>query len=650
MNNASPGRIGLCLSGGGLRATFFHLGVVRYLAEVGLLSGTATICSVSGGSILAAHLVQHWAEYTGSPEQFDKAADDLIKFGMFDLRGRIIRRWILSSILLPFKLLGMWTRTGILKNYYDSQLFGGQTLRTLHPNDGRSVPELHILATSLTTGGLCSFNSDGFWIDDGRQSKFIRSGLLPISLAVAASSAFPPLFPPVIVSRRLLDANDQELAYDPRLTDGGVFDNLGIRKMQRLHQSGELNIELLLCSDAGAGFDWDVSGNFSSLISRTVRTTDILMKRVGDFEKSAADQGYLGAGVPMVECSIRSVLPMTDGASLETEIQAKTAKVRTDLDRFAPDEIITLIQHGYAIAANKCRDLSGQLIGETGNKKLEAWIPRALRTKKKRSPEQLAKVLNTSRVRRLGLWNARDWTSWVLASIVLLVPAVMGASLYFNAALVKENLFVKTPEEVSIVGEGVRNASSESVTPFSASSGQINVGCDSTAVGRVSWQLPPGAVPDGPLNAVWLHTDNISAFEASPTYSSGLVAAAQGVIRGLNSQQLPFGIRNCPGGGHGELVLSGNYRVRSVQRTPVQYPLTGMLSNAPLSFTLPSGQDVSLSHLTINVAGAGNPPHKSSISIPIDEGKAEYSTQSEDGKFIVTISGNKLTVARKPGS
>jgi predicted acylesterase/phospholipase RssA len=52
--------IALCLSGGGFRATFFHLGVVRVLRDLGLLSRITDVFSVSGGSILAGHLALNW--------------------------------------------------------------------------------------------------------------------------------------------------------------------------------------------------------------------------------------------------------------------------------------------------------------------------------------------------------------------------------------------------------------------------------------------------------------------------------------------------------------------------------------------------------------------------------------------------------------
>src|SRR4029450_42781 len=91
---------GLALSGGGFRATLFHLGVISYLYDVesawrtasakdgedwdtflkkiaaipsvnggattrpDALTGIKYITSVSGGSILAAHLVLNWEKYT----------------------------------------------------------------------------------------------------------------------------------------------------------------------------------------------------------------------------------------------------------------------------------------------------------------------------------------------------------------------------------------------------------------------------------------------------------------------------------------------------------------------------------------------------------------------------------------------------------
>src|SRR6478736_4598825 len=99
--------IALCLSGGGLRATFFHLGVIRFLRDIrltglgerpvddpawNLLKNVTQISSVSGGSMIAAHLVLNWQSYTGTDEQYAAVEKELLAFGARDIRGRIVRR------------------------------------------------------------------------------------------------------------------------------------------------------------------------------------------------------------------------------------------------------------------------------------------------------------------------------------------------------------------------------------------------------------------------------------------------------------------------------------------------------------------------------------------------------------------------------
>ena len=90
-------RIGLALSGGGFRATLYHLGVLRFLRDSGALNRVSHITSVSGGSIVAAHLVMHWDRYTGSGEEFDQAADELLAFVRMDVRNRVVRRFPLAT-------------------------------------------------------------------------------------------------------------------------------------------------------------------------------------------------------------------------------------------------------------------------------------------------------------------------------------------------------------------------------------------------------------------------------------------------------------------------------------------------------------------------------------------------------------------------
>ena len=99
-------RIGLALSGGGFRATLFHLGMVRFLREANILPEVTHITSVSGGSVLAAHLVLNWHRYTDSLKEFDAAAAELIRFVQLDVRNRVVRRFPLA---MPLRALGRVT-------------------------------------------------------------------------------------------------------------------------------------------------------------------------------------------------------------------------------------------------------------------------------------------------------------------------------------------------------------------------------------------------------------------------------------------------------------------------------------------------------------------------------------------------------------
>ena len=78
----------LALSGGGFRAALFHLGAVRYLRQSSRLKQVESVFSVSGGSILAAHMVLNWEMYNGDVQSFQEATDQIISF----IRDGVARR------------------------------------------------------------------------------------------------------------------------------------------------------------------------------------------------------------------------------------------------------------------------------------------------------------------------------------------------------------------------------------------------------------------------------------------------------------------------------------------------------------------------------------------------------------------------------
>ncbi len=70
--------------------------MIRFLREANILPEVTHITSVSGGSILAAHLVLNWHRYNDSLKEFDAAAAELIRFVQLDVRNRVVRRYPLT--------------------------------------------------------------------------------------------------------------------------------------------------------------------------------------------------------------------------------------------------------------------------------------------------------------------------------------------------------------------------------------------------------------------------------------------------------------------------------------------------------------------------------------------------------------------------
>ena len=437
--DASAGKkIGLALSGGGFRATLYHLGLVRFMRDAGILRNVTHITSVSGGSIIAAHLALHWDRYTGSESDFDAAAGELLAFIGLDVRNRIVRRFPLGfSLRLPRRLVGLSNRklrrTGLLEYHYEKYLYGDRSLFELP-----ETPELHILATNLSEGRLCSFNREGLLNirreQDGFRIERVKVGLGTVSMAVAASSAFPGFFPPMLLTEKDVGATSGAFGRQS-FTDGGVFDNLGVRMFRFLAKSGEAeqrHWDAVLVSDTGKPFEVQSSVEEAGVVRTAMRASDILMDRVWQLESETfrGSAGFLFARIMDV------VDPKEDPTALHPEIQRQLPNIRTDLDRFTPLEITSLIRHGYCIGRKVCRTLPQVFGGELPanapwTPQLQAAAaPTAAAPESGRAAEPLratanvtrdARALHASGVRRIWsrLFDFRDWASYVYIPIIV---------------------------------------------------------------------------------------------------------------------------------------------------------------------------------------------------------------------------------------
>ncbi len=422
-------RIGLAFSGGGFRATLFHLGVVRCLRDAGLLKNVSVICSVSGGSILAAHLVQHWEKYNGNDGEFDDAARELIHFTQTDLRGNVIRPWLLSFLPFGIPRLVTWlsgsdclTRTGLFERQY-AHFFRGKQDNDVRLSDlrGEGRPELHLLSTSLTTGELVSVGTRGCLIEQNDSLVPFADDTQSLAFGVAASSAFPPLFAPVPATSKRLTGNAVDLPENGHfLTDGGVYDNLGLRHLETLNRREDLGLELLIYSSAERDVPHDYDSVFRFVWSRASRSTDVLMERISELEKGRANllqqndllqressgSGHTGRPRQVIEIPLTQVVGQRTYGVLPESVQQEVQRIRTDLNVFTNEEIDGLVQHGQSVARRRL-PAEYQIAAETR----DVWNPC--------QHGDHWGLKGSSRL-KLGLFSSRDWVSWVTAALLIL--------------------------------------------------------------------------------------------------------------------------------------------------------------------------------------------------------------------------------------
>lgn len=258
--------IGLCLSGGGFRAMLFHLGAFVRLNEVGLLPRIDRIASVSGGAIAAGALAVAWKRLNFNEAGVATNLDQLVSAPLIALAQKRVDIPAITLGLLPFSSaanLAAWC--------YDRMLFHGATLQDLPDS-----PRFSFTATSLQTGTLWRFAKD--YAADWRVGRWDKPSL-KVSIAVGASAAFPPYLSPLyikppkdlIVATEGADLSGESFSRNLCLTDGGIYDNLGLEPVWKRYRT-------ILVSDGGA-LTPGLPSPRSNWLSQAVRTTNIALQQ-----------------------------------------------------------------------------------------------------------------------------------------------------------------------------------------------------------------------------------------------------------------------------------------------------------------------------------------------------------------------------------
>jgi len=346
-------RIALSLSGGGFRATLFHVGALQRLNECGVLRQVSTLCSVSGGSITNGVLATRWNDLIASVEDGvlrrfeDLVAAPIYDFCRKDLRTQVLLWDRVNPVNWPQLLRRDKSATDRLASAYAEELGLDRLLSSLP-----SAPEFCFLATNISNGGPWEFRAGqmGDWY-----AGYASSDDVSVAAAVAASSSYPVTFPPL------------RLTFDPAkpfrggrgkaelvqryeavtLTDGGVYDNLGLEPVRN-------GYDYVLVSDAGHPLIQEEMPELGPY-ARVTRSLDITANQVGaqrrrwliealESKDINLDGAYWGLRSRVANFGIAGAPSYGD------DVLPLIEQIRTDLDPFTDGEIGVLVNHGYALA------------------------------------------------------------------------------------------------------------------------------------------------------------------------------------------------------------------------------------------------------------------------------------------------------------
>ena len=271
--------IALCLSGGGYRAMLFHLGALWRLNELGYLKKLSRISSVSGGSITAVVLGYHWGRLAfndaGVGQQFtEEVVEPIRRLGSTTIDVGAV----LKGIFFPGSIADK------VRDAYRKYLFGKATLQDL-PDE----PRLVINASNVQSGVLWRFMKP--YMRDYRVGE-VRNPTIELAAAVAASSACPPVVSPFMMKLKESDytsGSGKDLQFKPFttdvvLTDGGVYDNLGLETAWKRYDT-------VLVSDAGGKMGAEEKPK-RTFVRHSIRITGIINNQVRALRKRQLIESY----------------------------------------------------------------------------------------------------------------------------------------------------------------------------------------------------------------------------------------------------------------------------------------------------------------------------------------------------------------------
>lgn len=364
-NHALKGRsmelhnIGIALSGGGIRATIFHLGLFSWLAENKLLEEVKRVSSVSGASLCVGLIYSHNNLKWPTSEEF-------LSTVLPSVQKVILTNDIQSSSIIRL----------ICSPYYWNK-------------------KVNIIAKQLERqwgvyGNLSELSGDAIWYtncttyETGKRFRFCKENMgdykigyvkrpnIALSHVMAASAGFP-----VLIGPYYMDINDYQWVPSKypspghstqnkaiHLWDGGVYDNLGLESIFKPDNAGTLRhgLDYMIVSNASAsigpyrrqtGFTYS---NLKRLLDISMdQVTSLRSRMVMDFIKRTKQGMYLKIGASAEKitsdsrCSddlkkylLQECLPISEAE--------RAMNYKTTLQKPRKSDYQLLLRHGYEVA------------------------------------------------------------------------------------------------------------------------------------------------------------------------------------------------------------------------------------------------------------------------------------------------------------
>ncbi|MCW8889540.1 MAG: patatin-like phospholipase family protein [Sedimenticola sp.] len=326
------GKVGLALSGGGFRASFYHLGVLAKLAELDMLRHIEVLSCVSGGSIVGAHYyleLRRMMQFASRSEQSTKGGlcdseitqNDYLNIietliaDFLDGVQKNIRMRVLANPIANLKMLFLptYSRTEYLGELYEKHLYsrvkdapeqtgGSRAPRLLReliiqpPDEAKDfrpdnvnwrrcnkIPQLVLNATTLNTGHVWQFTVT--WM--GESPNLINRSIdkSPRLRRLYYQEAPEARYKDFRLGHAVAASSCVPGLFEPielpqlypekniRLVDGGVFDNQGYASLL------EQDCKVMIISDASGQLtaDDDPAGG---VLGPVLRSNTVMMERI----------------------------------------------------------------------------------------------------------------------------------------------------------------------------------------------------------------------------------------------------------------------------------------------------------------------------------------------------------------------------------